>query len=96
LSDLGILTYGLQWNNRVGDQGALALGEMLKTNSSIQILNLVKSLFVFVLFGSVLKFLHCGLNCGLQGYNQLGNAGAIGLAEGLKSNCSLRELNLVS
>ena len=36
------------------------------------------------------------LTRGMQGYNKVGDAGALGLGEGLKMNSSLQMLNLVS
>ncbi len=46
------LTRGMQGNNQVGDAGALGLGEGLKMNSSLQMLNLVSDscLCLFPLF----------------------------------------------
>ena len=35
------VTHALQWNNQVGDQGATALADSLKTNSCLTKLNLV-------------------------------------------------------
>lgn len=81
----------LQRNNRVGEKGAVALAEVLKSNSSIQILDLVSSYFRAVSSSCI-----SGVDCGAQGYNRLGDAGADALGEGLKLNRSLTELNLVS
>ncbi len=36
----------LQWDNGIGDEGAKALGEGLKVNCSVQILNLVRFFLV--------------------------------------------------
>ncbi len=46
------LTRGMQGNNKVGDAGAIGLGEGLKMNSSLQTLNLVSDvcLRLFPLF----------------------------------------------
>ena len=41
------VTLGLQQTNEVGGAGALALGEMLKVNSSLQTLLLVSVLICF-------------------------------------------------
>ncbi len=44
------LIHALQGYNKVGDLGACGLGEGLKVNNTLQMLNLVSDLFLFVFF----------------------------------------------
>ena len=86
----------LQNENQIGDAGAAGLGEVLKVNSSLRELYLVR-LFVYCLF----LWGRCRERAGrgsaaltrvLQNQNQIGDAGAAGLGEGLKVNSSLQML----
>jgi hypothetical protein len=93
------MTLGLQNVNEVGAAGALALGEMLKVNSSLQTLLLVS---VLIYFDLLLTCLCCewvsnvALTRGLQAGNRLSEAGVLSVAEGLRVNSSLQMLDLVS
>ena len=93
------LTRVLQRKNQLGDAGARGLGEVLKVNSSLQGLWLVR-LFVYCLFlwGRSRERAGKGsaaLTRVLQDKNGIGDAGAAGLGEGLKVNSSLQRLWIV-
>jgi hypothetical protein len=93
------VTRVLQNYNQISDAGAAGLGEGLKVNSSLHWLSLVR-LFDYCLF----LLGRCGERAGrgsdgvtrvLQSENQISDAGAAGLGEGLKVNSSLQTLVLV-
>ncbi len=99
---LGCLTRACQDGNRVGDAGALALAEVLKSNCSLQWLFLVR--FIFVLFFSIAAF-SCPFSPHIavsimtrwtQAKNRVSDAGASALAEALAFNDRLCGLGLVS
>jgi len=89
----------LQFENGIGDAGAAGLVEGLKVNSSLQTLGLVRLFFVVCfLWGRCRERAGRGsaaLTRVLQSRNQIGDAGAAGLGEGLRVNSSLQELYLV-
>jgi hypothetical protein len=86
------MTRDLQDDNKVGDAGACGLGEGLKTNSSLKTLSLVrKPFFVSAFFFESDRDLPW-MTRTLQMNNDVGDAGAFGLAEGLKCNTSLKAL----
>jgi hypothetical protein len=93
------LTFVFQCDNQVGDTGACGLGEGLKVNSSLHILNLVSD---FVLICCCCVWARLCFNIlfqlifDLQENNLVGDAGACGLGQGLQVNSGLEELNLVS
>ena len=87
------VTIWRQRNNDIGDEGSCGLGEGLESNSSLLILNLVSPPCLCVLiFLSELT----GLARSVQCSNRIGDIGCRGLGDGLKSNGTLRILNLVS
>lgn len=81
--------------NHVGGAGARDLGQGLKLNGGVQFLDLVSRAAFFCEFG-VLAGLLSFITQENQTRNQLGDAGAIELGQGLESNGSLQELYLVS
>ena len=92
------MTRDLQTDNKVGDAGACGLGEGLKTNSSLKKLFLVRcACFGLCLICSYWAFFKglFGVTRRLQNDNEVGEAGALGLAEGLKSNSCLQAMGLV-
>jgi hypothetical protein len=94
------LTCAVQENNCIGDEGGKALGEALKVNTSVQILNLV-SVFLLFLFVFVLRVFCCcevwwRLTCAVQKDNDIGTEGGKALGEALKANTSVKILDLVS
>jgi hypothetical protein len=89
----GAVTIWRQSENEIGDDGSCGLGEGLQSNSSLLILNLVSSpCLCFLIFLCELTDLARWMQC----RNRIGDVGCRGLGEGLKSNGSLRILNLVS
>ena len=93
------MTRDLQMNAKIGDAGACGLGEGLKTNSSLKKLILVRC----ACFGLCIICGYCafckrlfGVTQRLQAGNQVGDAGALGLAMVLKSNSCLTGLGLSS
>ena len=62
-------------------------------NNSLQHLSLVSAYLFLSLCSCVVALI---IMRGLQQYNQVGDAGAFGLGEGLKVNSSLQKLYLVS
>ena len=80
--------------NAVADAGACSLGEALKSNEGLAYVYLV-SCKAFAILLSVVEMLVL-VTRGLQSRNAIRDAGACGLAEGLKSNKSLWVLYLVS
>ncbi len=86
----------------VGDAGACALGEGLKINTTLTILQVVSFLFlnstccqVCVNEGTMQKEGLCALTPVLQHGNHIGDSGACALAEGLRVNNSLEKLRVV-
>ena len=86
------MTHVTQGANLVGDRGASELGEGLKVNSSLEILNLVSELSEC----TAVVLCVCIVTLGLQSTGEVGDAGACSLGDGLKVNSSLQELHLVS
>jgi hypothetical protein len=90
----------VQWGTGIGNEGVKELGEALKVNTSVQILDLV-SVFVLSLSVFVLRVFCCceesgRLTCAVQSWNRIGDEGGKALGEALKVNTSVKELNLVS
>lgn len=92
-----LTSHAVQGYNQVGNAGAVGLGEGLKLNSSLQTLNLVSDLCwcSWCLHSEGFVGFHSMTLC-LQVDNNVGDAGVLGLGEGLKGNSSLQTLNLVS
>ncbi len=85
---------GLQSGNFFGDAGVIGLAEGLKSIASLQDLDLVRCpalLWLFLAFEVLLL-----VTIVMQMNNAFGDAGAVRLGAALKSNTSLRRLNLVS
>jgi hypothetical protein len=96
--ELLVITRGLQEGNQIGDAGACGLGQGLKVNGSLRQLWLV-SLFSLCSVDVVAQLLFeelLAVTLGLQTGNQIGDAGACGLGQGLMANSSLQRLKLVS
>ncbi len=90
------VTPNAQATSQVKSAGGCSLGESLKVNNSLQELHLVSHVFLFSslccdCFVCILHLTHVE-----QGYNEVGDEGALGLGEGLKMNSSLQMLFLVS
>ena len=90
----------MQGINGIGDEGGKALGEALKVNTSVQILDLV-SVFVLFLFVFVLRVFCCceeggRLTCAVQWNNGIGDSGVSSIASCIKDNTTLTVLDLVS
>jgi hypothetical protein len=84
----------LQSGNFFGDAGVIGLAEGLKSIASLQDLDLVRCpalLWLFLAFEVLLL-----VTIVMQMNNAFGDAGAVRLGAALKSNTSLRRLNLVS
>jgi hypothetical protein len=96
----GRLTCAVQGNNDIGDEGGKALGEALKVNTSVQLLDLVSVFVLFVLVFVLRVFCCCEesgrLTCAVQGGNGIGDEGGKALGEALKVNTSVKELSIVS
>ena len=90
---LFLVRLGSQASNQIGDAGACALGEALKSNARLGSLNLV-SCKAFPILLSVVEMLEL-VTHGSQNHNRVGDTGAYGLGEGLKLNRSLRCIHLV-
>ncbi len=82
-----------QFSNRIGDVGACAFGDSLKSNRSLKMLWLVSNLLIAAAAACAVLF---HLTRQLKGGNVVEDAGACSLRDGLKFNCSLLELHLVS
>ena len=85
------VTRGVQSMNEVGDAGACAIGDGLKSNNSLLELHLVSFHGTFYNIQSLLNVSHV-----VQYSNRIGATGACELAEGLKRNSGLRTIRLVS
>ncbi len=94
----GRLTLALQNNNDIGDEGACALGDGLKANSSLEYLELVRLFHIYIFFVAfwdmVQGDMHA-LTLLLQDNNDIGDEGARALGNSLKVNSSLLFLKLV-
>ena len=84
------------WEKVVGDDGATAIAEGLKTNSALQVLQLERNDVGAAGATAIAEGLKT--NSTLQtlnlGFNKVGAAGATAMAEGLKTNSTLQTLNL--
>ena len=92
------MTLVSQEGNQIGDAGACGLGQGLMANSSLRQLWLV-SRFLLCSFHLVAQLPFeelLAMTLDLQTGNQIGDAGACGLGQGLMANRSLQWLNLVS
>ncbi len=96
----GRLTYAVQENNRLGDEGGKALGEALKVNTSVKELYLVSVFLLFLLVFVLRVSCCCGelgrLTCAVQTCNRIGDSGVSSIASSIKGNTTLTFLNLVS
>jgi Ran GTPase-activating protein (RanGAP) involved in mRNA processing and transport len=82
------------WQKGIAAAGAIAMAAGLKNNSALRSLSYVLILKIFEsLISSALSVISDGnvLLCSLS-YNQIGDVGAVGLGEALKTNTVLREL----
>jgi methyl coenzyme M reductase subunit D len=93
------VTRVLQHGNQISDAGAAGLGEGLKVNSSLYHLWLVRPFDYCLFFVGAMRGEggegSAGVTRVLQRENQISDAGAAGLGEGLKVNSSLQRLHLV-
>lgn len=89
------LTCMLQWKCKIGDSGAFRLGEMLKVNSSLRRLILVRPSLFLVFFGIDAGRRPTAVTCVLQGTNYISDSGVKWLGEGMEVNSSLQELDIV-
>ena len=96
----GRLTCAVQRGNGIGAEGGKALGEALKVNTSVQILNLVSVFLLFLLVFVLRVFCCCEesgrLTCAVQYGNGIGASGVSSIASSIKGNKTLTVLNLVS
>ncbi len=95
------LTLALQNNNDIGDEGARALGNLLKINKSLLYLVLVRLFHIFCFIfgyesgrGGIVAGAHA-LMLLLQDDNHIGDVGAFEIGQSLKVNSSLLFLKLV-
>ena len=91
-----------QDNNRIGDDGARAIADAMRVNSSVQTLNLVRLcccmlldvFFTFVSLKFLLLFQYLNLNVS-QWTNNIGSDGARAIADAMRVNSSVQTLDLV-
>ena len=69
-------------DNKIGDEGAVAIGEALKINQTLQLIDLS------------CKFYLIECNSLTSSVNQIGDKGAVALGEALKINQTLQVINL--
>jgi Ran GTPase-activating protein (RanGAP) involved in mRNA processing and transport len=90
----------VQAGNQIGNEGAKAIAQALKANTSLQQLDLVRCtpfvlmLFLFYLV-TVLCFRLRVLTRAVQAGNYVGVEGAEAIAEALRCNTSVHQLSLV-
>ncbi len=87
----------MQGENQVGDAGAMAIGEALKVNNSVQDLDLVRYMFSFFCesYFGVFGLLRLKVTPKIQGRNQVRDTGAKAIEEALQFNNSVQTLDLV-
>jgi hypothetical protein len=86
----------MQSKNRLGDKGIKEIAEGMKHNNSVKELDLVRYFFLLFFFLLWCEIRQCGVTFVMQSSNRVGDEGAMVIAENLRFNSCLKELDLVS